>query len=748
MKRNRKSRYGFLILCFFALSLSCKKIESLKTPAAGTKSALKRSFNSLGPNFYLLTDQIDKYGGVDIMQLPSGALLAVLSNDYYGIGSHTDLFKCLSYDGGVTWTTPAAMNIANSTHNYWLSNASFFTSGSRIFVVIQQRDITNHYEEISSLITYSDDNGESWSPVAMMLPGDVNPVQISAARNITTTFSGRILVPYGWGQTFNKVGVIYSDDHGSTWTKGANTITWSIPNSANFAEPTVAQLNDGRIMMVIRTTLGYVYKSYSSDNGITWSTAVAMPLESPGTAHAIHISPEGYILIVYDNSPGIGPGYSFPRNNLSFAVSYDYGESWVDRTSIIDVTDGHTLVMEPAVTMLQDGTILAAFYRGSLDALATDTGIIVARYAKSDIFSSISDYVSEDWNTLGSWLTTGSGTIGITGSNTLHLADNTNTITSVYKIQKVANNYNLRFRAQVQAFVSPGYIDSYSTFGTTYSDGAYRFMMKLESDGIYVIDHNGNWVQYPVTGYLNTKTSWHSWSVFVNNGTASIYMDDDLVVPAYSLQATMFNAGKIEHWTASSPSMPTSCDVDFTYCSIEDYVTEDWNALGAWTTTGSGTIGIAGGNTLHFADNTNTITSVYKIQKPATSYTINFRAQVQAFVSPGYIDSYSTFGTTYSDGTYRFMMKLESDGIYVIDYNGNWMPYPVTDYLNTKTSWHNWSVHVSSGTASIYMDGVLVVPGYTLETATYKAGKIEHWTASSPSMPTDCYVDYTYFTVP
>jgi hypothetical protein len=501
---------------------------------------------------------------------------------------------------------------------------------------------------------------------------------------------------------------------------------------------------------LIRTRNGYIYKSYSSDDGNTWTTPVASPLKSPWAAHTLRVTPEGYIVVVHTNS--LVNNYNdplWPRDNLTFSISYDHGHTWTDQTPIIEhPTNGGYFVMAPSLTITND-KVIVSFLQYAEDPLLTDRGIKTAIFDKSEVFTSIHDYVHEDWHALGSWVLTGTGTIGIINSDYLHLADNTGGLTSVYKIQQLATRYTLEFKAQVSSFVNSGYINTYTTLGTIFSDGSYRFMLKLENDGIYVMNSAGAWVQYANATYLASKNAWHVWKAEVNNGIATIYMDGQVVIPAYSLESTNYNTGKIEHWTSSSSGMPTNSLIDYTYFTpdIIESFQEEWNSFTSWTPGGTGNIEIANGNTLHLVDNTGGVTNVYRTQGLASRYTLQFRASVAVFVPAGYVSSYSTFGTTFSDGAYRLMIKLETDGIYMVDATGNWVKYTNSTYLNSKHAWHVWKVSVNNGVANIYMDGQLIISNHSIEATNYNAGRLEHWTSAGTFMtPTSCYLDYTSYT--
>lgn len=740
---------AIVLLLIFTLGNSCTKIDPIQAetdPDGQPDRFLKRS-SLRTANFGVLTDDVPKFESADIIQLHNGTLLAIFSNEYYN-GDHAHVYKSISNDGGVTWTEPEVINLG-TIPNRLLLNMNVFQVDNRIFLILQNIKPEDWHSKEGDIpmISHSDDNGLTWSTPTFMLGVQKEMIVINA-RNCTRTNSGRLIVPVSYGAHVSPqlANILYSDDNGLTWTERSNPLGMI---DARFAEPTIAQLNDGRLIMLIRTALGWIYKSYSSNDGITWTTPVATPLQSPWTAHTLRISPEGYILAVHTNSPVNDPNDPlWPRGNLTFAVSYDYGETWTDQTVIIENTDlGGYIVMEPSITFIND-KVLVSFLHAGLDSLHTDNAIKTAIFDKSEVFTSIHDYVQEDWNTLGSWVLGGGGTIETVNGNALHLGDNTGGITEAYKIQQLTTRYTLEFKAKVDNFVSTGYINTYSTLGTAFSDGSYRFMLKLENDGIYVMDNTGTWIQYVNASYLSTKNDWHVWKAVVNNGMASIYMDGQLVISGYQLESTNYNTGKIVHWTSSNAGMPTNSVVDYTYFTpdiIENFY-EDWSSLTSWVPGGTGTYEIVDGNTLHLGDNTGGITNIYRTQGLTSRYTLQFRARVESFVPSGYIGSYSTLGSTFSDGAYRFMLKLENDGIYVLGPTSNWVQYATPSYLNSKHAWHVWKAEVNNGVAQIYMDDQPIIFNHSIESTNYNAGRLEHWTSAGTFMTTtSCYIDYTSY---
>ena len=156
--------------------------------------------------------------------------------------------------------------------------------------------------------------------------------------------AGRIIIPASNdGNSF----VIYSDDNGITWHRGANA------GEGNECEATL--LSDGTLVMVIRDNTNcsayhpeqYQRLSYSYDGGETWTIkTVDTPLRSPICMSSLTSDSEGNLFLTYPDS-------FKNRVNLTLAKSVDGGKSWDTKRlysgasgySSVTVTDAKILIL-------------------------------------------------------------------------------------------------------------------------------------------------------------------------------------------------------------------------------------------------------------------------------------------------------------------------------------------------------------------------------------------------------------------
>jgi len=129
---------------------------------------------------------------------------------------------------------------------------------------------------------------------------------VGAMSNALRLASGRIVVPFGMligGRPAappngrHELTCIYSDDDGKTWTMSPARLTSPVPENYNGSgegacEPTIVQLKDGRVWMLMRTAAGFLYESWS-DDGSKWSDT------KPSRFHASHGPP--YLIRLKDD---------------------------------------------------------------------------------------------------------------------------------------------------------------------------------------------------------------------------------------------------------------------------------------------------------------------------------------------------------------------------------------------------------------------------------------------------------------
>jgi hypothetical protein len=132
-----------------------------------------------------------------------------------------------------------------------------------------------------------------------------------------------------------------SDDDGKTWRRSNLIDLGGHGHHDGATEPTVAELSDGRLLMLIRTNLDRLWQAFSEDGGRYWRTIQPSPIDassSPGYLLRLH---SGRLVLMWNRLnpqdrtwPRSGPNVasevpaSWHREELSIAFSEDDAKTW------------------------------------------------------------------------------------------------------------------------------------------------------------------------------------------------------------------------------------------------------------------------------------------------------------------------------------------------------------------------------------------------------------------------------------
>jgi len=209
----------------------------------------------------------------------------------------------------------------------------------------------------------SPDDGETWGEIVQISePG----WYCTNNDHMVRLSSGRILLPSHGGPGFHFVKgnplhsfVFYSDDEGDTWDLSEDTMT---APGRGAHEPSIVELKDGRLLCMLRTTQGCVYKSYSDDGGVHWSKPMPTVLEAPDAPPLIRRMPvTSDLLMIWNN---VRSNSNWPRIPLTTAISTDEGETWGPFKDI-DQRPDHDAAY--AAVFFQDDEVLVTYYSRRTD---------------------------------------------------------------------------------------------------------------------------------------------------------------------------------------------------------------------------------------------------------------------------------------------------------------------------------------------------------------------------------------------
>lgn len=243
--------------------------------------------------------QKDVIGSSCVETIDGGQLLTYTSVDGKHFIKSMDCFCTISD----SWILPGE-NITAAANLIRLKDGRLMTTIKRI----SENEKAASLSGASFYAAFSDDEGRSFKDI-VKINKEENAYFLMNNRLIRTK-TGRILLPVCYmpneflsEEYFEKVGWVgcfYSDDEGKTWNESKYVKGETVDQ---LAEPMVAQGDDEALYMYMRTGMGYLYYSKSTDDGLTWEKETRSQLRSPCAPFCINYDKfEKRFLAVWDNS--------------------------------------------------------------------------------------------------------------------------------------------------------------------------------------------------------------------------------------------------------------------------------------------------------------------------------------------------------------------------------------------------------------------------------------------------------------
>ncbi|GAA5221512.1 hypothetical protein GCM10025777_21420 [Membranihabitans marinus] len=324
----------------------------------------------------------------DFITLKDGRILYIYSH-FMGKSSSdfgsSHLASRYSDDNGETWSASDKIEVENEGAMNVMSVS---------LLRLQNGDIALFYARKNSIndcipqMRISKDEGQSWSdPISCIT--DYPGYYVLNNDRVIQLKNGRLLLPVALheskekannhlGHKFNNKGVIYcyySDDNGQTWKK-KNAI--KISDDITAQEPGLVELNNGHVLMFIRTDAGVQYQSISKNKGKTWSDAQPTDIPSPLSPASIETIPNTNDLVLVWNNNGVKGGtYRNKRSPFNIAISQNQGLTWKNVKTIHDDADGWYCYT--AIHFINDKEFLLSYCAGNRPA---GTGLSVTNISK------------------------------------------------------------------------------------------------------------------------------------------------------------------------------------------------------------------------------------------------------------------------------------------------------------------------------------------------------------------------------
>ncbi len=241
---------------------------------------------------------------MNLVELDGGALGATQIHAYPGAPAtyHRQIYFTVTQDLGRTWSDPRAMSPVRLPM-LTFQNAMIRTSRGRIIQPI--------YTAIGQGSYHSEED---------RFPGGyIDGEWVGTDAHYYDTH-------------FCAAMVLYSDDDGRTWQANRNgemLISTDDGHLHSVAEPSVVEVEPGKLLMFLRTVIGRAYQSWSYDDGETWTRPLPTHLASSNAPVILDRLPAtGHLLVVWNQAGEDEIKQGYVRSRLSAAVSRNGGGVW------------------------------------------------------------------------------------------------------------------------------------------------------------------------------------------------------------------------------------------------------------------------------------------------------------------------------------------------------------------------------------------------------------------------------------
>lgn len=326
-----------------------------------------------------------------INRLKNGRLICVYSGITDAKSMKMDIAFSTSDDNGLTWSKPEILFNHPNSDEY---DPNLIVDGDRILAF---STTVNRPVNIDSTDIYmrSSQDGRTWgNEVHVKKPYHYISGKIHQGHRLK---DGTLIMGYCWdawaekgmppkteGEMDNRSGVLRSYDGGMTWSAGTDIYAGEVkkktePGAAEgLAEPATVVLADGRIMAILRSGSDELYKTWSSDGGLSWETPILSGLTAHNSPAALwKLDNSSDVIVAWCNSP-IG------RNPLAVALSPDGGKTWSPPKTVINTggsggRKGGQQASYPSVVQAKDGTFIVLWQQD------TDQGreVRIARFNRA-----------------------------------------------------------------------------------------------------------------------------------------------------------------------------------------------------------------------------------------------------------------------------------------------------------------------------------------------------------------------------
>ncbi len=239
--------------------------------------------------------------------------------------------------GGWTRPSEAANGIQYKGKRYPCWNPVLFRSGKKILLFYK---VGPSPSEWWGELKTSTDSGKTWSQANRLPEGIIGPVKDKPV----LLSDGYLLCPSSTEDKGWRVHMEFTADNGLTWER---TDALNDSASVKAIQPTILIQQD-KIQILCRSTMGSILSAWSVDNGRTWSKLTPTALPNPNSGIDAVTLKDGRHLLIYNHLKN-------GRNMLNGSISED-GTNWKAAFLLENDQKGKEFSY-PAVIQADDGLV-------------------------------------------------------------------------------------------------------------------------------------------------------------------------------------------------------------------------------------------------------------------------------------------------------------------------------------------------------------------------------------------------------
>jgi predicted neuraminidase len=352
-KRNKQMKHTLTLLTALLLA-PLAALQSAETPLTQATSHV------IVPH----SKEAARNGEASLIKLRDGSLLMM-----YGAHQKTgdwdlgEIRRMRSRDEGKTWSEPETV-FSDAKRSLFQISFARLANGD---LGLTHTSLA-HGRDAFKVFRRSTDDGQTWSE-PMKISDDSYEYTTGPWDKLYVLAGGRViaLLHCNLKPDAKKQGgpigtyTVYSDDNGKTWTRSPLKDVLHVADNPTkkgewgFWEPSMVETAPGKLLMLGRTTTGWLWESRSEDNGSTWSQPVQSSVPNP-VAPAVLTRIPGTETLVLIQNPDVKLSDSWhggERLALAFRISHDGGRTWSAATDICRSPNNQLWVDYPAVRWIE-----------------------------------------------------------------------------------------------------------------------------------------------------------------------------------------------------------------------------------------------------------------------------------------------------------------------------------------------------------------------------------------------------------